>query len=716
MSLNPGFELNSAQVLESISDAFFALDDHLVVTYFNHAAEHLLHIHREEALGKMLFDVFPQARGSIFEEKYRYAIQCKTDLTFETYFPIEPYQNWYRVRVFPHQNGITVYFQVVTEQVKARQDLQHARQQLNNILQTISEGIVMVDLSGKVTFANRAAEEIFGQNPEQLLTSACDNCGWQQVDTELNLLPEDSIPLVRTLKTQSGIKDFEQGLITADGDVRWLSVNTVPILNEDQQVSGALASYRDITDHKEREKRILFQAHLLDTIGQAAIAIDQTGKILYLNRFCEFLFGHEKNYVLGRPIFETFVPDLSQQEIDNVRQIVSAGNSWNGELTLKRRNGAQFTAYCTVTPIEERNTIIGYLVIAFDITERKWAEDTERELRALSEALRDTASAITSTLNFREVVERILKNVGKVVPHESANLMLLEEDWVKVILHQGYTKNQSATAMEGLRFHLDDFPSLRKISETRLPLVIPNTEQSTLWKNNTTMGWIKSYAGMPLLSHGQVIGFLNLDSSTPGFYNEDVIFRLQAFADQAALAVENARLYEEVKSLSFTDPLTGTYNRRGLFQRCNEVIQIAKRNNLPLALVVFDLDNFKEINDTYGHALGDQVLSAVTRRLSNRLRPADVLGRYGGDEFVMLLTGIDPADVKNTLERLRQAITLEPVRVGEDTLFISVSMGASTNHTSGYDLTDLLRQADHALYRVKKSVRNRAVMYSDLPE
>ncbi|MEN4011106.1 MAG: diguanylate cyclase [Bellilinea sp.] len=716
MNLYPGFDPGFYQVLESISDAFFALDDNLVVTYFNNAAEQMLRRNREEVLGKKLFDVFPEARGSIFEEKYRYAIQHKASLSFETYFPISPYQNWYQVRVFPQRNGITVYFQVITEQVMARQNLLNAQQRLETVLQTISDAIVMVNLSGRVTYANRAAEELFNHMHDQLLTSTCPDCRWQQVDTELNQLPDDQIPLAQTLKRKVPVKDFQQGLITSSGIIRWLSVNSVPILGENQQITGAVASYRDITDQKERERRLLFQAQLLDTIGQAAIAVDQDGKILYLNRFCEFLFGYEKNVILGQPISEIFVPDEIQADIDRIRQTVRSGNTWNGELTLKRRNGAHFTAYCAVTPIEEKRRIIGYLIIAFDITERKWAEDTERELRALSEALRDTASAITSTLNFREVVERILNNVGKVVPHESANLMLLEEDWVKVVMYHGYTQGTSASALEGLRFALDDFPTLRKMYETRLPLVIPDTGQSTLWQGNSSLGWIKSYAGMPLLNRGQVIGFLNLDSSIAGFYTEEVIFRLQAFADQAALAVENARLYEEVKNLSFTDPLTGTFNRRGLFQRCNEMIQVARRNNLPVALAVLDLDNFKEINDTYGHALGDLVLGTVTSRLSNRLRPADVLGRYGGDEFVLLLTGIDPADVKPTLERLRQAITLDAVHIGEDTIFISVSIGASTTKISDYDLTKLLRHADHALYRVKKSVRNRAVMYSDLPE
>ena len=356
------------------------------------------------------------------------------------------------------------------------------------------------------------------------------------------------------------------------------------------------------------------------------------------------------------------------------------------------------------------------MVIAFDITERKWAEETERQLRALSDALRDTAAALNSTLNFREVLERILLNVGKVVPHESANIMLLDGEWVEVLFHQGYLSNQTGEYLEGLRFKLIEFPTLQKMVESLLPLVIPDTEKSSLWRGNSTMRWIKSYAGMPLLSRGQVIGFLNLDSAVPGFFNEEVVFRLQAFADQAALAVQNARLYEEVQSLSVTDPLTGVYNRRGLFQKCNEVIEQNRRANLPVAVVVFDLDNFKDFNDSYGHSIGDHILSTVARRIANRLRASDVLGRYGGDEFVLLLSGISDAGLRPVLDRLRQSISLEPINIGNELLFITISMGVSTNTTSGYDLTNLLRHADHALYRVKKTGRNRALLYGDLSD
>lgn len=146
------------------------------------------------------------------------------------------------------------------------------------------------------------------------------------------------------------------------------------------------------------------------------------------------------------------------------------------------------------------------------------------------------------------------------------------------------------------------------------------------------------------------------------------------------------------------------------------MIEQNQRSGLPVALIVFDLDNFKDFNDSYGHSTGDLILSTIARRMANRLRGADVLGRYGGDEFVLLLSGISESSLKGILERLRQSITLEPVQIGKEVVFITVSMGVSTNTTSGYDLTTLLRHADHALYRVKKSGRNRALLYGDLTE
>lgn len=131
-------ERQTATILNSISDGFFTLENDLVVTYFNQAAEQLLGRKKEDILGRYIFEAFPEAKGSIFEEKFRSALKKKETSAFETYFGIKPYENWYDVRVYPHEYGISVYFLVTTEKKKAEEDLRKSRERLEILSQTAS--------------------------------------------------------------------------------------------------------------------------------------------------------------------------------------------------------------------------------------------------------------------------------------------------------------------------------------------------------------------------------------------------------------------------------------------------------------------------------------------------------------------------------------------------------------------------------------------------
>ena len=176
-----------------------------------------------------------------------------------------------------------------------------------------------------------------------------------------------------------------------------------------------------------------------------------------------------------------------------------------------------------------------------DLSDRVKLQLAERE-RA-EEALRDTTAALNSTLNLEEVLDRILTNVGRVVPHDAASVMLIEAGISYLIRRVGYTDPVAGLGVRSLRFQVADVPTLREMGESGQPLVIPDTRAYTGWVDRPETRWIRSYVGAPIRAKGQTIGFLNLNSATPGFFTAAHAERLLVFADQTAVAIDNARLY-----------------------------------------------------------------------------------------------------------------------------------------------------------------------------
>jgi PAS domain S-box-containing protein len=175
--------------------------------------------------------------------------------------------------------------------------------------------------------------------------------------------------------------------------------------------------------------------------------------------------------------------------------------------------------------------------------ERKRVETAEREQRQLAEALRDIIAALNSTLDLQEVLDRILTNVGRVVPHHTANIMLIESGLAHVVGGRGYTE-RNLPSMVGHYFSISDLPTLGQMTKTGQPLVISDTQDDPFWVDLPETGWIRSYAGTPIHRRGEIVGFINLASDTPGFFTNTHARRLQAFAEQTGIAIGNASLLE----------------------------------------------------------------------------------------------------------------------------------------------------------------------------
>lgn len=170
----------------------------------------------------------------------------------------------------------------------------------------------------------------------------------------------------------------------------------------------------------------------------------------------------------------------------------------------------------------------------------------------------------------------------------------------------------------------------------------------------------------------------------------------------------------ELKQLATVDSLTGALNRRSFFEQAKNVLSAARRQELPLSLVMLDLDHFKSVNDRHGHMVGDQLLEHFSDLCRNNLREEDLFARYGGEEFILLLPGSDQHQTYLVMERIRHLISLKPLSLGHENLDYSVSIGVSRMSFNATELDQLVDEADKALYRAKHTGRNRTVL-SDIP-
>lgn len=291
-------------------------------------------------------------------------------------------------------------------------------------------------------------------------------------------------------------------------------------------------------------------AKLLEALPDAMIVVDDDGQIVYANSQAEAMFGYEPGALRNQPV-EKLVPEALREQHMGYRreyQTTSAAHTMGqgAELDGVRQNGTHFPAEVTIRPLEVDNKVL-LLACIHDVTEHKRAQEAEREQRALVAALRDAASTLNRSLELGDVLDRILLLLGEVVEHDAADVMLVDGNSAHVVRCQGYEKHGGYPAVLTLRVPMNEPSNLHSMLTTGQPYIIPDVRKDPRWIVVPGAEWIRSHIGAPIRLDGETIGFLTLTSRKVHFFTEAHANSLQAFAEQAAIAIRNARLYEAIR-------------------------------------------------------------------------------------------------------------------------------------------------------------------------
>jgi diguanylate cyclase (GGDEF)-like protein/PAS domain S-box-containing protein len=325
-------------------------------------------------------------------------------------------------------------------------------------------------------------------------------------------------------------------------------------------------------------------------------------------------------------------------------------------------------------------------------------------------ALRDTLHEISTELALSQLLPAIVKRATTLMNANGGELGLYDPETkeVNIVVSQSIGKDLTGTVLgagEGM---------FGKVAETLEPLIIQDYLQWDKRIPEYENEIVQAVIAAPLLIGKQLLGVIGIARTVvnePFTENDKKILLL--FAQQAAIAINNAKLYNVVENLTKIDPLTGVYNRRGLEELSQRELTRALRSKHSLAMLMIDIDYFKYVNDHYGHPIGDQILCMLSNEMQKNLRETDVLCRYGGEEFAILLPETNIKTAKSIAERLRIYVANKSFEFPGMVLNINISIGVSWMPGNVATLETLLKRADDAMYQAKRAGRNMVCVYNE---
>ena len=317
------------------------------------------------------------------------------------------------------------------------------------------------------------------------------------------------------------------------------------------------------------------------------------------------------------------------------------------------------------------------------------------------DTLKKLSIHLTSSLDLPDVLDAVVTEAMRLIENaRDVNIFLYKNLKLSfgAALNTDGTRNKpwSIPRPNGLTY------TVARGGET---IIVEDIKSHPLY-SNTPVNWSGSIIGLPLKVGDTVVGVMNLSRNTVGGFSQSELRLLSLLSDQAAVAISNASLHQMISRQAYSDTLTGLPNRRALDERLEEEVLAARRNSYSFAVIMMDLDGFKDVNDTYGHSTGDNVLRVVFNQMARGVRNTDFLARYGGDELTLILSQTEMSSALIVSEKILEGMrNIKYTLPDGRRLKLGISGGIAIYPAHARNGADLLRAADAALYHAKKHKR-----------
>lgn len=605
---------------------------------------------------------------------------------------------------------LLIYRAIVVETiVLPYNQLRESQEQLRATLDALPEMLLEVDTAGHIFYYHAShAGNLIEANGELAGKSIGDIMPAQATTRFLNVVHEAD---------QAGYShEIQLELLTPDGH-RWFELSAARKMTQPYDERHCIVLMYDITKQKQHEQELRLTQTAIDNSSSAFFRLNPNGAVLYANRHACQMLGYDADELFGMHVWD-FDPDLSEAAWITMWPELKKTGTFNTQMRHRRKDGQILSVEVTGNYIVSDGEEFSFTFVQ-DITQHKLAEQNQKRLnRALA-----LLSKCNTLLIHAENEQEILSDICKLTVEAGGHLMA----WVGFAEHGADRAVRPVAQFGCLDGYLDDADitwadtqkgqgptgTAIRMRQTVINQNILTNPAMQPWRKAATIQGFESSIALPLISNKKVLGALNIYAFEPNAFFSEEVTLLEELANDLAFGIQTLRTRNEhhaaEKKLHFLahhDPLTGLPNRLLLLDRFNQAAALANREQSGVSVLFLDIDNFKHVNDSLGHTVGDQLLISVTERIQTCIRDTDTISRQGGDEFIILLPHMHDLPATHSIAQKIIDAFVEPFNIENQLLNISFSIGISLFPDDGRDFDTLLRQADTALYQAKDAGKN----------